>query len=162
MNKVVLLTGGNLGNRKEVLEKAKTAVELHIGKIRSASPLIQSEAWGFESEQAFLNQVLVVDTSYSAIEVLDKIQEIELSLGRVRKTEQWVSRIIDIDILFFNNEVVEIPRLNIPHKHIQDRKFTLYGLNLIMPEYIHPKFKVSIKEMLQSCEDQSEVEVFYA
>ena len=160
MNRLVLLTGGNMGNRKEVLDNARHAIESLIGKIRSSSPLIQSEAWGFESEQAFLNQVLVVDTSYSAIEVLNKIQEIELSLGRVRKTEQWVSRIIDIDILFFNNEIIEAPRLSIPHKHIHDRRFTLYGLNLIMPNYTHPIFDVSIKEMLQSCKDQSDVEVY--
>ncbi len=162
MNKLVLLTGGNMGNRKEVLDNARHAIESLIGKIRSSSPLIQSEAWGFESDQAFLNQVLVIDTSYSAIEVLNKIQEIELSLGRVRKTEQWVSRIIDIDILFFNNELVESTDLTIPHQHIQDRRFTLFALNTILPNYIHPKLGLPISSLLNNCKDQSKVEVYNA
>lgn len=151
-----------MGNRNEILLNAKMAIASTVGSISIGSPLIESEAWGFESEQAFLNQVLVVDTPYSAIEVLDSIQEIEFKLGRVRKSEQWVSRPIDIDILFYNNDIIENSRLSIPHKHIQDRRFTLYGLNLILPDYFHPKLKVHIKELLQSCEDNSKVEVYHA
>jgi 2-amino-4-hydroxy-6-hydroxymethyldihydropteridine diphosphokinase len=162
MNRVVLLTGGNLGDRKRILQDARKAIEMLIGSVLKASPIIQSEAWGFESEQDFLNQVIVVDTSLSPIEVLNEIQKIEIDLGRERKSEQWVSRLIDIDILFYNDEIIYSDRLTIPHKHIQDRKFTLYALNQIMSKYQHPIYKKSIKELLHNCNDKSKVEVYYA
>jgi 2-amino-4-hydroxy-6-hydroxymethyldihydropteridine diphosphokinase len=162
MNRVVLLTGGNLDDRIRILQDAKKAIEMHIGRIYNASPIIKSEAWGFESKQDFLNQVIVVDTSLSPIEVLNEIQKIEIDLGRVRKSEQWVSRLIDIDILFYNDEIIESDRLIIPHKHIQDRRFTLYALNQIMAAYQHPIYKKSIKELLHNCDDKSKVEVYYA
>ena len=162
MNRVVLLTGGNLGDRKRILQDARKAIEMLIGSVLKASPIIQSEAWGFESEQDFLNQVIVVDTSLSPIEVLNEIQKIEINLDRVRKSEQWVSRLIDIDILFYNDEIIYSDRLTIPHKHIQDRKFTLYALNQIMSKYQHPIYKKSIKELLHNCNDKSKVEVYYA
>jgi len=162
MNKVVLLTGGNLGNRLRILEDAKRAIDRQIGSVIQSSPIVESEAWGFESADNFLNQVLVISTEFSADEVLKKIQEIELSLGRIRKKEQWVSRYIDIDILFYNDDIFESEELTIPHRHIQDRKFTLFALNKVMADYHHPVLKKSIKELLKKCSDKSKVEVYHA
>jgi len=162
MNRVVLLTGGNLDDRIKILQDAKKAIEMHVGCISNASPIVESEAWGFESEQDFLNQVIVADTNLSPIEVLNRIQKIEIDLGRVRKTEQWVSRSIDIDILFYNDDIIESDRLTIPHKHIQDRRFTLYALNQIMAAYQHPVFKKSIEQLFLDCEDKLKVEVYNA
>ena len=162
MNQVILLTGGNLGDRLSILQQAKESIERTVGQINTESPLIESEAWGFESENAFLNQVLVVDTELSAQEVLSKIQKIEEALGRVRKTEQWISRLIDIDILFFNDEIIESKDLIIPHQYIQDRRFTLFALNTILPNYIHPKLQLPISTLLENCKDQSKVEVYHA
>jgi 2-amino-4-hydroxy-6-hydroxymethyldihydropteridine diphosphokinase len=162
MNQVILLTGGNLGDRLSILQKAKESIESTVGYIKTSSPLIESEAWGFESENAFLNQTLIVDTELSAHQVLTEVQKIEIVLGRVRKTEQWISRLIDIDILFFNNELVESSDLIIPHQHIQDRRFTLFALNTIIPNYIHPKLQLPISTLLNNCKDQSKVEVYHA
>jgi 2-amino-4-hydroxy-6-hydroxymethyldihydropteridine diphosphokinase len=162
MNQVILLTGGNLGDRLSILRQAKELVKTTVGTINIASPLIESEAWGFDSENTFLNQVLVVDTELSAYQVLTEVQRIEIDLGRVRKTEQWISRLIDIDILFFNNELIESTDLTIPHQHIQDRRFTLFALNTIIPNYIHPKLQLPISTLLNNCKDQSKVEVYHA
>jgi 2-amino-4-hydroxy-6-hydroxymethyldihydropteridine diphosphokinase len=162
MNTIVLLTGGNLGNRTSILTDAKKAIELQVGKINQASVLIESKAWGFESAHPFLNQILIVSTNQSAIEVLNTIQQIELDLGRVRKKEQWSSRLIDIDILFFNTESINSDRLTIPHKHIRDRRFTLYGLNTIIPEFNHPQYNKTIEQLLVECSDKSKVGEYHA
>ena len=162
MNQVILLTGGNLGNRLSILQQARKLIENTVGKMNTISPLIESEAWGFESENAFLNQILIVDTELSAHQVLIETQKIEIKLGRIRKTEQWISRLIDIDILFFNNELIDSDKLTIPHEHIQNRKFTLFALNTIIPNYVHPKLKVSISNLLKDCKDKSKVEVYHA
>jgi 2-amino-4-hydroxy-6-hydroxymethyldihydropteridine diphosphokinase len=162
MNTIVLLTGGNLGNRTSILTDAKKAIELQVGKINQASVFIESEAWGFESAHPFLNQILIVSTNQSAIEVLNTIQQIELDLGRVRKKEQWSSRLIDIDILFFNTESINSDRLTIPHKHIRDRRFTLYGLNTIIPEFNHPQYNKTIEQLLVECSDKSKVGEYHA
>ncbi len=162
MNKVVLLSGGNLGDRKLILQLAFQKIGEKVGKIAAYSPIVESEAWGFESENNFLNQVLIVNTNQSAPEVLNRIHEIELELGRERKEEQWVSRKIDIDILFFNDEIMNSRELTIPHKHIQDRRFTLFALKLLMPDYIHPVLNKSINELLSTCKDKSKVEIYHA
>ncbi|MCK5857565.1 MAG: 2-amino-4-hydroxy-6-hydroxymethyldihydropteridine diphosphokinase [Bacteroidales bacterium] len=162
MNRVILLTGGNIADRRSILDKARHAIDTQIGSIIKASPIIESKAWGFDSDQAFLNQVLLIETIDIAIEVLNKIQLIELELGRTRKSTQWMSRMIDIDILFFNDDIIQTERLTIPHMHIKDRRFTLYGLSLILPRLKHPVYHKTIKELLNTCEDQSEVEVYFA
>jgi len=162
MNKVVLLTGGNLGNRLRILVDAKRLIDSQIGSVIQSSPIVESEAWGFESADNFLNQVLVISTELSAKEVLNKTQEIELNLGRIRKKEQWVSRNIDIDILFYNNDIIDSEKLIIPHQHIQDRRFTLFALNKVLADYQHPVLKKSIKELLKECSDKSKVAIYHA
>lgn len=162
MNNVVILTGSNLGDRFSLLNRAKDMIIHDIGKLLSYSPIVKSEAWGFDSSHFFLNQVLVIETEFTANEVLSKTQEIECNLGRTRKEKQWSSRLIDIDILFFNKEVIDSEQLTIPHKYIQDRKFTLFALDFILPNFIHPTLNMSINQLLTMCNDQSEVEVYLA
>lgn len=162
MNTIVILTGGNLGDRVHFLQQARKAIESTVGTIIKVSPIVESEAWGFESENEFLNQVLVIETELAAIEILDTIQAIEINLGRIRKEEQWVSRLIDIDILFFNKEIINTNRLTVPHKNIHERRFTLYALNLIMSTFEHPKYHKTINTLLNSCTDKSRVEVYHA
>ncbi len=128
----------------------------------SESPIIESEAWGFESKQAFLNQVLIVETEYNAFEILDKTQEIEINLGRARKNEQWVSRLIDIDILFYNDSIIESERLTIPHKYIQERRFTLLALEYVLKDYIHPVLEKSIQQLLLECKDKLKSDIYHA
>lgn len=160
-NNVVLLTGCNLGNRLSQINQAKEMITMNIGNSSSISPIVKSKAWGFNSDEFFLNQVMNIETEFSAKEVLSLTQEIELKLGRTPKKEQWSSRLIDIDILFFNNEIIESEQLTIPHKYIQDRRFTLFALDLIMPNYIHPSLNQKIHKLLSGCTDKSEVEVYH-
>ena len=157
MNKVILLTGGNAGDRFDFLNQAKNDIRNKIGEIVKESAIYESVPWGFESEQDFLNQVIIITTEYSPTEVLHKCQEIENELGRIRKSKQYSSRTIDIDILFFNNEIVDLPDLTIPHKQLHKRRFTLEPLAEIAPDYIHPVLNKTIVEILKNCRDSSEV-----
>jgi 2-amino-4-hydroxy-6-hydroxymethyldihydropteridine diphosphokinase len=163
MNRLVLLTGGNLGEREDILAKAFELISRRVGTITAYSPLVESEPWGFESELAFLNQVIIVHTENDAPDVLKHIQEIELELGRERqKDRQWISRKIDIDILFFNDDIIETDTLIIPHKYLHRRRFTLYALDKIIPDYVHPVLKSRIHDLLQQCTDPSKVEEYHA
>lgn len=156
-NQVYLLIGGNLGDRLKLLKEARRRIERHIGKIRQESSIYETAAWGFEAENDFLNQVLVVKTDLKPLEVLDKCQEIEYKLDRVRTGSGYQSRTMDIDILFYNDEIIQNERLTIPHPKLHLRRFTLEPLVEISPEYIHPVFKRSIKKILDESKDDAEV-----
>jgi 2-amino-4-hydroxy-6-hydroxymethyldihydropteridine diphosphokinase len=163
MNRLVLLTGGNLGQREAILAQAFELISRRVGAVTAYSPLIESEPWGFESEHTFLNQVLIVHTELDAANVLQRIQKIEHELGRERKNgRQWISRNIDIDILFFNDDIIETEKLIIPHKHLHQRRFTLYALDRIIPDYVHPVLKSRIHDLLKNCTDPSKVEEYHA
>lgn len=154
--KVHLLLGGNLGDRVLMLENAVKLIAEHVGEIIIASKLYETAAWGKEDQNAFLNQVLLVESRFSSAEILIKIQHIENKLGRIR-FEKWSERLIDIDILFIENEITETSNLIVPHPFIQDRRFTLIPLSEISPDFIHPVFNKSIVDLLSSCADSLEV-----
>ncbi|UZR94806.1 2-amino-4-hydroxy-6-hydroxymethyldihydropteridine diphosphokinase [Chondrinema litorale] len=156
MNKVYLLLGANLGNRSATLRKAASYVTENIGEILQESAIYETEAWGVRDQPDFLNQVLLVNTELSALEVLDCTQAIEYKLGRQRK-ERWHARTIDIDILFFNEEIIEHPRLTVPHPAISERKFTLDPLAELSPKFMHPLLYKSIQQLLYTCKDPLEV-----
>lgn len=157
MNIVYLLLGSNLNNRLLLLEKARIAIAEKIGRLEKQSGIYESSPWGFEAETNFLNQVIVVYSSFNPKEILEKIKTIECELGRKRIPGIYTSRTIDIDILFFNNDIVDIPDLTIPHKQIHTRKFTLLPLAEIASGFIHPVFNKSIIDLLNECKDQSVV-----
>lgn len=151
MAQVVLLTGGNLGNVTGNMELAFSLIEQRIGKVTKASGIMESEAWGFSSDKKFLNQVLMVSTALLPEEVLDKAQEIEKQLGRTRTPDSgYTSRTMDIDILFYGNEIINTPRLTIPHPLMEQREFVLRPLAEIMPEFIHPQCGKSVAELLEA------------
>lgn len=156
-NQIYLLTGGNLGDRHGLLERAKKKIVEKIGKVVKESSIYETTPWGFNSEQDFLNQVLYVSTDLPSKEVLNKCFEIENELGRVRQSEQYSSRTIDIDILFYNDEIIHEQELIIPHERLHKRRFTLEPLVEIAPNLIHPVIKKSISEILKECNDKSEV-----
>ena len=108
MNKIFLITGGNIGNRKKNLEAAATLIRDQIGIIVKSSKIYETDAWGITDQPAFYNQVHIVESNFSAKEILNKILNIEEKMGRVR-TVKNAARIIDIDILFFNNEIINNP-----------------------------------------------------
>lgn len=152
MNLIYILLGANLGNPRKQLYKAKTLLSEKLGNLGKESSLYESQAWGVEDQPTFLNQVLLFETSHDAQESLLICQEIENELGRVRK-EKWGARIIDIDILYFNSEIIETPQLTIPHPYIQNRKFTLQPLCEIADSYKHPKLGLTNEELLLNCID---------
>ena len=160
MTRIYFLLGGNIGNREAILSEAVKKMTIQLGKFVQTSALYETEPWGFTHEQNFLNQVVVFDTELSALDILDKTQIIEKELGRVRKTTQYCERTIDIDILFYGNECIENERLSIPHPRIQERSFALHPLEELIPEFIHPLLKKSIKQLKDECSDKLKVNKF--
>ncbi|WP_313191162.1 2-amino-4-hydroxy-6-hydroxymethyldihydropteridine diphosphokinase [Sphingobacterium sp.] len=156
MNKVYLLLGANIGNPNKQLEDAKVEIEDRIGKITRQSKIYESEAWGVENQPVFLNQVILLETDFSANKVLNEILKIEILLGRIRG-QRWGSRIIDIDILYYNDDIIHTEDLQVPHPYIQERNFTLIPLVEIAADYSHPIFKKSNKELLEESTDQLNV-----
>lgn len=148
MARVVLLTGGNLGPVAENLEAASRAVAQEVGPIVGRSSVRESEAWGFEAKEHFLNQVLVVETELDPREVLRRCQHIEQRFGRVRHPGQgYTSRTMDIDILFYDRRIIDTPELRIPHPLIGERDFVLAPLEEIMGDFIHPVSGRTISQM---------------
>jgi 2-amino-4-hydroxy-6-hydroxymethyldihydropteridine diphosphokinase len=159
MNDAYLLTGGNMGDRLSFLTKAAAAIGQHCGTIVAASSIYETEAWGKSDQGAFLNQVLRVETTLTARELLDQILSIESLLGRKRAVK-YGPRYIDIDILLFNDDVISEPGLSIPHPEMQHRRFALVPLSEIAASKIHPLFGKSITELLEGCEDSLAVYKF--
>ncbi|PWJ56998.1 2-amino-4-hydroxy-6-hydroxymethyldihydropteridine diphosphokinase [Dyadobacter jejuensis] len=155
-NTVLLLLGSNLGDRQDLLFQATKAISLRIGTITGASSLYETAPWGVTDQPPFLNQVLQVQTSLSPEVVLETALAIELALGRVR-LQRWAARVIDIDILYFNDLITQQEKLTIPHPRLQDRRFTLIPLVEIAADWIHPVFMKSNKILLEDCEDKEMV-----
>lgn len=160
-NGIFLLLGSNLGNRQENLERARILLTKNVGEIVTESSVYLTKAWGKTDQPDFLNQVVRIKTLLPAEALLQSILRIESDLGRVR-LEKWGSRIIDIDILFYNDVVIASAELVIPHPALHQRRFTLAPMAEISPEFVHPVLKKSIHELLESCEDQQHVEKFIA
>ena len=156
MNSTYLLIGGNLGNRIENLAMARSLIEKELGKIIKVSSIYETAAWGITKQPDFLNQILLIKTKFSPEKMMQLILSIENKMGRVR-TQKNASRIIDIDILFFNDEIISNENLTIPHPEIQNRKFALIPLNEIASDLVHPVFKQSIKNLLSTSKDKLQV-----
>jgi len=156
MNKLYLLIGGNEGNRFSNLKQAVTNIEIFCGELLLQSSLYETAPWGKTDQLSFLNQALLVQTSLDAPTVMKTILGIEEKMGR-KRTEKYGSRIIDIDILFFNNEILHLPQLKIPHPEIQNRRFVLVPMNEIASSYIHPGLHKTIRELLDECPDHLSV-----
>ena len=157
---VFLGLGTNLGNRENNLNDAVAEIGKHVGKVLIKSSVYETEPWGFQSENKFLNTVIKVGTELSPKALLEEILRIEIYLGRVRSSVQYSSRIIDIDILFFDNQVINTHNLIVPHPKLHERKFVLVPLVETEPDYVHPVFKKSVSSLLEECEDRSEVRKF--
>lgn len=163
MARVVLLTGANLGNVKHSLQSAQQLINDRVGAVLRCSHRYESEAWGFEGGAPFSNQALEVSTDLSPIEVLDAVQGIERDLGRNRVAElaektrtgsKYCSRAIDVDILFYDDEIISEERLTVPHPLIGEREFALAPLAEIMRTRRHPVTGLTVGEMLDAVRKQ--------
>jgi 2-amino-4-hydroxy-6-hydroxymethyldihydropteridine diphosphokinase len=151
--------GSNLGERGRNINTAVGMIGEKTGRVLISSSVYETEPWGFNSENKFLNIVIKLETKLVPSDLLDALLEIEKSMGRVRDKKQFSSRVIDIDILFYEDLVITYHNLKIPHPHIQERKFVLMPLVEIAPDFVHPVFRKSVKALLDTCIDDSAVRI---
>lgn len=157
MDIAYLLTGSNQGDRESYLSEALDYIEKRCGKILRTSCIYETEPWGFTEQPAFLNQAIALETSIIPEELMQILLDIETEMGRIRNV-QYGPRIIDIDLLFYGERILNTPFLSVPHPAIQDRKFVLVPLAEIAPELNHPILGKNISLLLKGCPDHSDVQ----
>ena len=153
---IFLLLGSNQGHPSAMLAEAAERIGKETGRIVARSDVYRSAAWGMQDQPDFYNQVLQTESPLDADDLLKKLLAIERAMGRVR-AEKWGPRIIDIDILFYGEQVVNTSSLTVPHPGIADRKFTLLPLSQIAPDLVHPVLKKTIATLLRECPDPLDV-----
>lgn len=154
-----LLIGSNQGNRKHNIETALQRIEAFAGKAKSVSSLYETEAWGLEDQPNFLNQAIHVSTNEKPLDFLHHLKSIEKQIGRV-DTVKWGPRVIDIDILYIDDQVIDLPELKVPHQGIYDRNFVLIPLMEIAGEFTDPVKQLTVDELYDVCHDTREVYIF--
>jgi 2-amino-4-hydroxy-6-hydroxymethyldihydropteridine diphosphokinase len=152
MNNVFLLLGSNLGDRQLLLQTATAKIAESIGPVLKKSALYETQSWGKTGEPDYINQVVFLKTELSANNVLKEILEIEAGMGR-KRYEKWGSRLIDIDILFFNEEIIKQNGLEIPHPELHNRRFTLEPLAEMAPDLVHPLLNKTISDLKKELTD---------
>ena len=158
-NQVILSLGSNLGNRLENIQLATKFIHQTIATVVKVSSLYETPSWGFDSEP-FYNCALVLQTSKNAEQILDEVLELETKLGRVRNNEEgYQSRVIDIDVITYNEEIIDTERLKVPHPHMQNRKFVLLPMRDLNLDWRHPILQKYLPELVQLAEDKSNCKV---
>lgn len=148
-----------MGDSMDLLQQAIALIEQQAGVVTAKSPVYTTAAWGLENQPDFLNMALCVDTDLSAIDLLKTVRHIEAALGRERKIK-WGQRTMDIDILLYNDNIINLPELVLPHPSMHLRRFVLVPLNEIAATVLHPVYKKTISRLLEECEDKLEVTLY--
>ena len=159
MNEVYLQLGSNIGERLDNLNQSIKVIIERIGNVLEKSSVYESTPWGVENQRNFLNQVIFVKSNFDPYTILDLVLQIEKDMGRIR-IEKWGERIIDIDILFIDDLIIESENLCVPHEFIAKRKFVLQPMCEIAPGFIHPKLNKTISQLLEECIDDEKVNVY--
>jgi 2-amino-4-hydroxy-6-hydroxymethyldihydropteridine diphosphokinase len=161
MSIAYLLSGSNQGDRSRNLINAISYINKLAGELIECSPLFESPAWGFDHPTPFLNQALKLKTSLDPEALLQTLLLIEIKCGRVRNNNgQYAARTLDIDILFYDDSIIETEGLEIPHPRVHLRRFALIPLSAIAPQLIHPGLGKSVQDLLLECPDKSIVRKF--
>ena len=150
--------GGNVGDTRQYLNQAISLISSRIGRVAAQSAVYQSEPWGFNAEQMFLNQAVMAETKLEPHAVLERCLQIESELGRIRSGNGYEPRTIDIDIIFFGSQIISQPDLQVPHPLMHRRNFVLQPLCEIAPNLVHPVFGKTMHQLLAECDDKSAVE----
>jgi 2-amino-4-hydroxy-6-hydroxymethyldihydropteridine diphosphokinase len=151
-NKAYLLLGTNLGDRAMHLEAARTGLSRTAGTITGLSAVYETAAWGITEQPDFWNQAVVLETDLSPEALLTAVLAIEQCLGRARAL-RWGARTLDIDILYYNDQVIGSPSLSVPHPQIANRRFALAPLAEIAPDFVHPLLHLTQRQLLDVCPD---------
>lgn len=148
--------GSNLGDREENCEKALAILEQKGIKTVKRSSMIETEPWGVKEQPKFMNMAVEVTTDLLPDQLLQKLKEVETEMGRT-ETTRWGPRVIDLDILFYNDMVMNSPGIDIPHPHMHEREFVLQPLTEIAPDKIHPVLKKSVRELLLGLSESAQI-----
>lgn len=159
MKEIYLLLGSNIGDRSEQLNKAVSSLSNHRLKVVKTSSIYETAAWGKTDQAAFLNQVICCHTDLSPLDLLHHCQGVEKELGRER-FELWGPRTMDIDILYYGQEVHNLKDLTVPHPGIALRAFTLIPLAELAPKFRHPLLGMNNQQLLEICPDKLEVRFY--
>lgn len=159
MERCFILFGSNMGDKNKIYAQACLLINNRCGRIVAQSSAYESEPWGFEAKEWFLNRLIVVETELEPEAMLHQLLDIEAELGRVRHPEAggYTSRTADLDILYFGSRIVLTDSLTIPHPRLHQRRFALLPLCEVVPEFVHPAFNMTQTELLKRCFDFSEV-----
>lgn len=154
-----ILFGSNMGDKNEIFAQACLFINNRCGRIVAVSSAYESEPWGFEAEEWFMNRLISVETELEPEEIMQQLLGIEAELGRVRhpETDGYTSRTADLDILYYGSCIVVTGSLVVPHPRLHQRRFALLPLCEMVPQFVHPAFKLTQTELLERCPDTSEV-----
>jgi 2-amino-4-hydroxy-6-hydroxymethyldihydropteridine diphosphokinase len=157
---VYLLLGSNLGNRLQYLNLALACIVAEAGQLVEQSGVYETQSWGKANAPDYLNQVVLIRTQLAAKPLLKILLNIEQELGRLRE-ERWGSRTIDIDILFYGDEIIDEPELTVPHPQLHKRRFTLEPLAEIAPQLVHPVMQKSVDILKSELDDTLQIKKYY-
>ena len=156
MNRVVLSLGSSLGDKKKTLQLAIDELQ-EFSDVTAISSMYETEPWGFDDENRFINMAVEIETEITAFDLLEKIHVIEKKYGRIRTGKGYSARTLDIDIIFYNDLILNTEKLIIPHKHAHKRKFVLYPVAEIAPDFIHPILSKSVEFLAKNVEDNTQI-----